>query len=331
MKLATFALSLLALSVSVGQAHAQKPNTIEIDRTTSDRADDLAKRANALARKDRWAEAEPLYREAWSLKRSYDIAGNLGVSEAALGKNRDAAEHLSFALKSFPANGKSDHRKLLEMTFAKVAAETSTLTIRVSSARAEVLLDGRSIGTAPLEAPIFVEPGAHLVSAALAGYRAVQIPVDARKGAAQEVMLTLAPVDDAPPPPVPTRPIWPTIVSSIVAAGGIAAGVGLTAAANGKSRDADSIGARLGGSSSCTGTPAASVAPDCQDVKAALRSQSTLTDGARAAFIIGGAAALGAMGLGVWSTLGPKQQKSGLQLVPVVGASGTGLIVRGAW
>jgi hypothetical protein len=120
-------------------------------------------------------------------------------------------------------------------------------------------------------------------------------------------------------------------VSGIVAAGGIAVGAGLTVAANGKSRDADTIGARLGGSSTCAGTSAATVTKDCQDVKAALRSQSSFTDGARVSFVVGGAAALGAAGLGIWSTLGPRQQKSGLQVLPFVGVSEAGVVVRGAW
>src|ERR1700678_2908811 len=90
------ALSLASTTVAA-PARAQRPSTIiEQDRVAGDRADELFRSGNVLAKKDRWTEAEPLFREAWTLKRSYDIAGNLGIAEAALGRWCDAAEHLSF-------------------------------------------------------------------------------------------------------------------------------------------------------------------------------------------------------------------------------------------
>ena len=84
-RLACFSL-LLASAAATGatSALAGSPTTfIVVDHAASDQADELLKRGLGLAKVDRWAEAEPLMRQAWELKRSYDIAGNLGIVEAA--------------------------------------------------------------------------------------------------------------------------------------------------------------------------------------------------------------------------------------------------------
>src|SRR5690242_465502 len=110
-------LSFLVLAISAGvvSAHAADPPAPPAaDDAASKRADELTHQGNEFAVKLRWKEAEPLFRQAWALKHSYDIGGNLGLAELALGKHRDAAEHLSYALKTFPANGKGPHRELLQ-------------------------------------------------------------------------------------------------------------------------------------------------------------------------------------------------------------------------
>src|SRR4051812_2896716 len=107
-------LSFLTFATSGGilSARAADPPASASDDAAGARADDLAHKGNDLALKLRWKEAEPLFQQAWALKHSYDIGGNLGLAELALGKYRDAAEHLSYALKTFPANGKGPHREL---------------------------------------------------------------------------------------------------------------------------------------------------------------------------------------------------------------------------
>src|SRR4051794_17070681 len=95
MRRATILLSFVLLvgSAARGARAADPGSAPAVDKAASDRADELMRKGNALGNKDQWGEAEPLFREAWSLKQSYDIGGNLGIAEATLGKSRDAAEH----------------------------------------------------------------------------------------------------------------------------------------------------------------------------------------------------------------------------------------------
>jgi hypothetical protein len=328
-------LLLVALSLAVttvaAPAHAQRsPTIIEQDRAAGDHADELFRAGNTLAKKDRWTEAEPLFREAWGLKRSYDIGGNLGIAEAALGRFRDAADHLSFALRSFPANGKPEHRKLLEGTLAKALSEVTALTVKVMPDGAEVLVDGRSVGTAPIASAIFVEPGARKVEARLAGYETAVTAVDAVKGGASEVGLTMRREEMRTVPPVAVKEGWRPGVPVLVTGGalavvGLAAGIGLTVAANGKGSDVTSLGGQVGGPAACL-TPSSA----CTSLRDAAASRDRLSSGALWTFVGGGVSALVTAGLGVWVLAAPRGAPP-VQVVPVVGTTRGGVEVRATW
>jgi hypothetical protein len=159
------------------------------------------------------------------------------------------------------------------------------------------------------------------------------------------VMLTLAQrkVVTALPPPASSVPSaalpkkhersrglgW-IVGGSALAAAGVAAGIGFMIAANGKSVDADKIGATLGGASTCAGavTPIPSA---CSDVKHALRVQSTLSDAALGSFIVGGVFALGTAGFAIWKPTRASDKKVTVRAVPTASAHASGLIVVGAW
>src|SRR5687767_13201157 len=51
---------------------------------------------------DHYLEAEELFKAAWELDKTYDIAGNLGHVELINKKPSQAAEHLRFCLSSLP-------------------------------------------------------------------------------------------------------------------------------------------------------------------------------------------------------------------------------------
>jgi hypothetical protein len=338
----SFCLCLCATSATAA-AYAQAPAS----EAASTRADDLTHQGVELSKKHQWAEAEALFREAWSLKRSYDIGGNLGVAEAALGKWRDAAEHLAFALRTFPANGKPGHRDLLKEKLAAARREVAALSVDVNVPGAEVSVDGVSAGAAPVPDEIFVEPGSHTVQAKRAGYLDAKQTVQAAKGSAQTVTLALPP---APPPPLTTTgsvpqstpPPWrpgPAVLipAGALAAGGIAIGAGLTVAANGKASDVHAIQGSLkqgGASYPCAGASGAT-ATTCSKLRDAATAQQTLSDAAFASFVTGGAFALAAAGLGIWSSVTPKDTgpKRGVHVVPVVGvgAGAGGVVVTGRW
>ena len=110
-------------------------------------------------------EAYSLYQQAWTLKHTYDIAGNLGQVELKLGKFRDAAEHLDFTLRLFPPTGKAAPREAIRLAFEAARKEVAALTIRVSAQGAAVSVDGTAIGLSPFEVPVFVDPGKRTLEA----------------------------------------------------------------------------------------------------------------------------------------------------------------------
>jgi hypothetical protein len=307
--------------------------------------DELFRRGNELAKLDQWAEAEPFYRAAWEQKKSYDIAGNLGLAEFQQRKWRDAAEHLSFAVKSFPASGKAANRTLLESVFDQVKAEVGAVAVTISMPGAEVSVDGVKVGVSPLSDTVFVDPGARKIEATLQGYEPATRTITATKGSSQELTLTLVPKKEAPKPESfgwrPTR--VHLIAGGAAAVVGLGAGIAFTAVANGKASDAAAMRGDLTGPYGCYATTGPT-ASKCDELTSTLKSQSTFGNLAVAGFVIGGVAALGTAGLAAWTFLVPAEPKadsatgsamstarSTARMVPVVDASTRGVAVVGRW
>src|SRR6185503_10534547 len=118
----------------------------------------------------RLEDAYRAYKAGYDLKKGYDLAGNLGNVELALGRPRDAAEHLSFCLKNFPATGTAKQLEFIRSRLAEARQKVGALSIQVSEGGAEVLVDGRSIGRSPLADEVFVDPGSRRIEARLNGH-----------------------------------------------------------------------------------------------------------------------------------------------------------------
>jgi hypothetical protein len=273
------------------------------------------------------------YKAAWALQKSYDIAGNLGNVEVKLGKYRDAAEHLAFSLENFPPTGEEAQQKAIEKKLGEVLKEVGRLHVRVtavgaSAEGARVTVNGKPAGTAPIAGTIFVEPGPAVVEVKRAGYLDAREQVVIEKGGEQSVTLTLHVA--GPPGWRPGAAL--TVSAGVLAVGGIAAGIGLTVAGNGKQTDGGTIGATLGTGPVCVGAQATSTS--CQSLKNDAASHDTLHKAALGSFIAGGVLAAATLGLGVWWATGPKDPaspRSGIRVAPVVGRGEAGLNVIGAW
>ncbi|XXX77685.1 hypothetical protein WMF30_02755 [Sorangium sp. So ce134] len=97
-----------------------------------------------------------------------EIAGELGLCELALGKYRDAAEHLAFSLEQRTALPLA-----LQLRFEKGEREATPhvarLILSVDPPDAEVLLDGKQVGRVARTYLLFLEPGQHMVRARAPG------------------------------------------------------------------------------------------------------------------------------------------------------------------
>ncbi|MFO0587411.1 MAG: PEGA domain-containing protein [Polyangiaceae bacterium] len=220
-----------ALLGAAGAAVAGEPEASDKDR--ADKAAELYKQANKLYDDQQLTLAEALYRKAWDLQKTFGIASNFGAVELELGKGQSAATLLQYALSHFPAKGKPETRAALEARLEKAKQLVGTVRVRVTSAGAEVLVDGKSLGVAPITDEVFLDPGNHTFEAKQKGHKDAKQTVLAIAAKAQDVTLSLpdAPKASGPlPPPVTTaqKPPskWPVPGVVMAAVGVVGLGVG---------------------------------------------------------------------------------------------------------
>jgi len=347
----------LAVAGAPLRAHAQAPAAEDASKAQA--LFDEGKKQYAAGKVQKAYDA---YRGAWELRKSYDIAANLANAEKLLGKNRDAAEHYAYSLRTFPATGKPAQQKQLEAKLAEVRRELGALAVEVCVAGAEVRVDETPIGAAPLADEVFVEPGPHVVEARLAGYATATQNVLAGKGTETvKVVLTLVErkaarvgegqaagqgghgatpgdgqaksVDHGAGLPLgtagPNRGLL--LGGGVLAAVGLGVGIGLTVAASGKTAEANGLLAKLeqgGIPGACLRAPA-----DCQAVESVWQSRNVLSRAGVGSFIGAGVVAAATVSYGVIAALSarPKQETNAPRVLPQVGYRQGGLVVVGSF
>jgi len=332
-----------------GQSAPRGGQAALLGADASQQADEHFKRGKELYKAGKLREAHEAYRSAWGLKQTFDIAANLANTEVQLGMKRDAAEHLAFCIRNFPATGVKAQLDRVKVQFEDVRKQVGALVVSASVEGAEIVVDGQPVGRAPLGREVFVEPGAHTVEARLAGYEPARAEAQVAAGGSQEV--ALAPVkvkaaavsgngsgsgsgngsgngsgsgsgeDGAGPR------------TAVLIAGGAAAGAALvagvifTVVANGKADDAEEQRAalvKMGGPASCASATAA-----CDDLRSAKDGKDTFSNAALWSFV--GAGALGAA-TGIYAVVtSQRTDTASVKAMPVVMAGGGGIVLRGAW
>lgn len=108
-----------------------------------------------------YSEALQGFQHAYSLKPSYKILYNIGLSEVAL----DDAAHALDAFEGYLKEGAGkipDARAAeLKQTIAKLKAKVGEISIKEQNAAARVTLDGEAVSSSALGTPIRVNPGEH--------------------------------------------------------------------------------------------------------------------------------------------------------------------------
>jgi len=277
----------------------------------------LFEQGNKLYDQGKLPEAEAAYIEAWKLRKSYDVAGNLGNLQADLKKWRSAAEFLSYAIREFPAGGKPGLRDELLKRLGEVERQVGKLRVNVARPGAEVFVDGTSVGLTPLPGDVYVEAGTHAVEVRQDGFSPTELTVTAAKGQTEPLNVVLE-----------TR----GGNKAIVLAGGVVAGVAaITGAvfvglsfseagtANSKRAAVPQAGCPIPAPSSGT----------CADLKGALDSKNLFANAALWSFV--GAGAVGVATL-IYGLAGSSRgAQSGLLVTPAVTAQGGGLFVSGSF
>jgi hypothetical protein len=151
------------------------------------------------------------FNEAWKHKQSYDIAGNLGLTELKLGMKREAANHFAYCEQNFPltnVEGRSSRLDAVRQQFGKARAQVGGARVRVTAddggqvVGADVAVDGTLVGTVysgnmvvqpfGVRGEVFVDPGRRRFSASLQGCEDASAEVNVSKGGSEDVELVLS-------------------------------------------------------------------------------------------------------------------------------------------
>ncbi|MFL5306438.1 MAG: PEGA domain-containing protein [Polyangia bacterium] len=222
----------------------------------AEKVEELIRQGNALRRQHEDARALPMFQQAYELSRTPRTAAQLGLAELALGYWDAAHEHLTDGLTSGRNSWVTQNRRALEAALTEAKSHLASVTIEGTPAGADVLLNGKSVGTLPLPAPVLINEGRIEVDVRAATYKAdhrvltvqgnspVQISVNLQtaavaSAAAQPVegsSPTTAPVGEAQAPVAPATknsdtaesdaelPTWRRILPWALSAGAIVAG-----------------------------------------------------------------------------------------------------------
>jgi hypothetical protein len=339
----------VALALAVLVTAAPKPSRADDD---GDRAEqDFIEGNRAFAAGDYHA-AFDAYREAWSLKQSFDIACNLGRTEIELGLSRDAAEHLDYCLRTFSVSSRGEVRdanKRFRELFDRVRREVAAIKVEARPSGAEITVDGASYGAAPLDHDLFVDPGRHVVRAHLLGFQDDERAIDASAGGSLSVTLSLAPAAKSPhvaagtpaaanasAPPlenVTRTGMEPRtiVVLSGAAASFVALGVGVGFALDAAAAHDDA--SRLGAAANQAGAgcPPASSSSSCAELHSAVDRENRSRDRADIALMTG--AAIGGATIAAWLLIPDraKKQVGSFRAVPWVGRQGSGIALAGTY
>jgi hypothetical protein len=306
-------------TAAVVPAHAEDTATDAV--ATNQR--ELYDQGNKLYDQKKFAEAEAAYLAAWKVKKGYDLAANLGDVELLNGKARLAAEHLSYALREFPAGGKPALRQQLTKRLAEARQLVLAVHVEVNKPGAEVFVDGQSVGRAPIADDVFVDPAGCTVEAKLDGFVDAREAVSPAKGGAANVKLTLVPKPER-------RSVLPAVVLGGVAVVGLASGIGLLAAGGSKRSSAENLfNTILGDKKSCIAT-AANFDTRCTQLSEMSSSSDTLHNVGVGLLVGGGAAALATGAYLLWPA--PKTTTgSTWRVVPVVAETGGAILATGTF
>jgi hypothetical protein len=319
---------------------------------SADRADELFREGNKAFAAGDARTAYEAYRGAWSLRKSFDIACNLGRTEAELQLSRDAAEHLDYCLKTYPASSRDELReanKRFRELFAEVRAKVAALRIETRPPGAEIAVDGASYGTTPLSGDVFVDPGQHRVRAELQGFDGEERAIEVTAGASLTVSFLLGRSHDATPGhapspalPVPASlPAQPperraaTVRSTVVISGaaltliGLGVGTGFYLDARATSDRVGRIGRALElgrGRSACSQS---SPPPDCENLADEVEHERSARQGAGIAYTA--SALLGAATVAAWLIIPDESEGRSARVLPVATPSFAGLAISGRY
>ncbi|XYH99208.1 PEGA domain-containing protein [Sorangium sp. So ce1128] len=350
----------------IAAAQPAAPREASASADAAARGDASYRRGLRLYSDGKYVQAESELQSAWELSPTFDVAYNLGNTKYQLKKHREAAQYLSFALRNWPRlKTVAKLKPTAEQRLAESRAQVGAVTVTVSLAGAEVLVDGKVVGRAPLEGEVFVEPGEHRVDARLEGYAPASQTVTVAKGGKVEVALAMAlarneapttagvtteggasaPVAGAgapmaervpggteqPLPPPPEKRSWvPVIALGGASAVGLAVGITTTVLSRNARGDAEAHQEQIRQVNGRCIEPPSGLTNRCRDLERETGSAARFGTISVVSYAASGALAIAAVTYALW----PQRTSSAgraLRVLPQTYAGGGGVFVAGAW
>jgi hypothetical protein len=279
----------LLVALAPATANAAQPAVAAVD------VDALYKEGTQALQAGNFDVAYDRLLHAWNERQSFDIAANLALAERELGRRRDAAEHLRWAIKNAPPSTSEEKRARLGEDLKALEADLGRITLTVPD-ETHIFVDDKEVGVAPVET-FYVDPGAHTLGAAHRTEGGTTVNLQLARGQEMNLVLKLEAgkgpklPDSGPiqPPPHEDKPVWPTVVLGSVAGVGFGLGIAGIVISLGAASDADDAAAGLvSGGKTCTSDPAA-----CADIQSNLDDEVTFRGLGIGGFVVGGLALAG--------------------------------------
>ncbi|MFO0549925.1 MAG: hypothetical protein U0271_16140 [Polyangiaceae bacterium] len=165
-------------------------------------------------------------RRSFELKPSADTAANLARTEDVLGKHRDAAEHLAYALRTFPSTGDANIRDLIVKELTRIEGLVGKITITCPPGTM-LTVNGALIGLSSKDA-IYVDPGTVTIRGKHETEGEAEVSVTVESGKPQTIELKLQTKTQPVSKSVEGPEIWPAVLLGVFGGASLAAGIGLT-------------------------------------------------------------------------------------------------------
>jgi tetratricopeptide (TPR) repeat protein len=237
--------------------------------STNERVRILFRDGNAQMVAGDYEKARSTLLQAWAMRQSSDIAAALGQVEFATLRFREAAEHLQWSLDHFPPVESEKSLRATRALFEQAKQGVARLRITCNYQGASILVDGKVVGTTPMQTTVFVEPGQHQVEALAAETRdnrliaadpgkeygidfVIKQPAPSLGNGPTFTSELLASQQPAQTKPAPRqlsaldRSVVPVLIGGAVFAVGLGTGVALLASSRSSYHDAEALQRQIG-------------------------------------------------------------------------------------
>lgn len=206
--------------------------------------------------------------------------------------------------------------------------KVAEFTLALKPANASLTVDGRARANPAVPDKLWLEPGEHRIEIRADGHVPDTRTLEAKGGASERLEVALRRETAPTPDDSPDDPNLAIIITgAALGAAGIATGIGLVVAAEGKADDRTAIAESLGSASNACG-PGTTRTAECQEIEDLSAQENTFRNIGIVTLAVGGAVGIATLLYAVW----PRDPgESALQVTPSLAPGNGFLTIRGSF